>query len=53
LSWWWNIQALGDPAVKGIVFTGNGKFFMAGADIPNLMKITSANRIAHTPSYPA
>ena len=28
-----------DPNIKAIVITGHGKFFMAGADIPNLAKM--------------
>ena len=31
--------ALGDPAVAGIVLTGNGKSFVAGADVTRLEKI--------------
>mmetsp|Transcript_5676 Transcript_5676/g.8366 ORF Transcript_5676/g.8366 Transcript_5676/m.8366 type:complete len:729 (+) Transcript_5676:1888-4074(+) len=32
-------RALDDSSAKGIVITGAGRFFMAGADIPNLMKM--------------
>jgi len=35
-------RANADDSVKAIVFTGAGKFFMAGADIPNLMKIANS-----------
>jgi len=35
-------KANADDNVKAIVFTGAGAFFMAGADIPNLMKLANS-----------